>query len=545
LLKKENKLFFATAEETFDTRAKVVRQSTTASIKDGNVFLGKTNESSIELSSGMISYAIYAPKGIISKAVTESTEALKNNDGVMWNAFVYTDYEVGEIALELTIELPKPTTIKRLELIGPPVNGNSDTTVAVFSRSPNGKLQSIAPGEEAFRSLNTFLVNKDEVASISIVLKKSAFDTKTDSGRQSVYVFSLDQLVLYGRGTEESLESVLVCGPYSFLKDNTAVKFQKAQLFPCEFKPKDTSISYFLSDDGTNFLPWTSEPVHFQEETEGTSAALIEELENGQSLIADPEVIEEAELQVSLSYEDEAIVNKYIDPDEAANVPLTTLLVKRGILTASNRDVKFFNATSGWRYKRGIYYTCVVVKEGEGKTLDFGPNSIRVNGVEKSGLVTFPQGINEVGVYSANWKTIEPQALTEVELEQEDSLYPYNHKYLLQGYQYAIGYTGEKIYNGFDEMFAVKMDFVYPEIFAVKDLTEEDFYSVFTVEEEETGSFIKVKIDRSSQEWVNELISVSWSKISASRTQLWVKAILRTTVPGLSPRLESFKLQVG
>ena len=87
---------------------------------------------------------------------------------------------------------------------------------------------------------------------------------------------------------------------------------------------------------------------------------------------------------------------------------------------------------SGWGFEDPYYITTVQVDNPAGTTVDFGGKAVIIDEVSKTGSVTLSKGHHSVKVHKNNWKTIDAtQANSLSELKTEDSLYPYNHRYLV------------------------------------------------------------------------------------------------------------------
>ena len=53
-------------------------------------------------------------------------------------------------------------------------------------------------------------------------------------------------------------------------------------------------------------------------------------------------------------------------------------------------------------------------------------------------------------------------------LINKNDLFPYNHKYLIEGYSYSKNFNGDKVYLGMDKCFASLMKYVPIEVFYMK-----------------------------------------------------------------------------
>ena len=63
-------------------------------------------------------------------------------------------------------------------------------------------------------------------------------------------------------------------------------------------------------------------------------------------------------------------------------------------------------------------------------------------------MIKLEKGFHTIKTSSANYLKVSSYLGSLEELEEEDKLYPYNHKYLFEGYSYPQSFQGEKNYFG-------------------------------------------------------------------------------------------------
>ena len=109
-----------------------------------------------------------------------------------------------------------------------------------------------------------------------------------------------------------------------------------------------------------------------------------------------------------------------------------------------NLPVKVNKIDSGWHFD-GTYYSCMFfVNEESGKVIDFGQKTVIIDNVSTIGQVTLSKGVHKIKTHKDNWRSIEPLEITT--LDNIDILYPYNHKYLIEGisdFLYDVDMTSE------------------------------------------------------------------------------------------------------
>ena len=128
------------------------------------------------------------------------------------------------------------------------------------------------------------------------------------------------------------------------------------------------------------------------------------------------------------------------------------------------------------------------------------------------------------------------------DLEAQDAVYPYNHKLLIEGYDYSLGFQGEQIYQGVDEFYGALLRFSTPEKFEDED--NDANLSIFTLVEYNGNLYFKVKVDPTDGSWRDELISVEYMTHRETGSQLYVKAIVSSLDSRISPHINHFQVRV-
>lgn len=546
LLNGNSDVFVNGIEEAFKTHQHVDFGFTTASVEDGYATLGRKGYSTLDLSTAKFRYTVMAPKGILSKRNTSDITSLREDDGNIWDYLVYTDYEQGKVSLIIEISLQDPSYVGDLKLGIAPLSVNKKMTASLFYSVDGQAFSLLEPAETVITSDSlVFNVGIDGIKKLQVLLTKEAYDSKTPNKKQNVYAFSLDSLKIFTDLYQDDSHSVLICGPYEVISaEGSPVYFSKATLSACTYEPDETSIDFYLSNDGENWKfsahdGKSLQLVTFGDSTSTVSAAYIDPSETAQTVLEEAEGIDEVDFQ------SEGILNIYISPDYEGQVPLQSIVIKRNIV-GTDEDTLLLGATPGWsldeRTRR--YTTTVYVSAAEGRTIDFGPKSIIVNGTNLSGQVFLRQGYSVLGVSDVNWVTVQTGITDVASLKFADPLYPYNHKLLIEGYPYPGAFTGEKVYTGVEEYFGVKLSYMAPDLFSYLQPSDKNYYTVFTIEELDGAIYFKVKVNKKDSTWSEELYEADWTIQNSDTNQLWVKAIMSSSADGKTPRIENFRVQV-
>jgi hypothetical protein len=215
----------------------------------------------------------------------------------------------------------------------------------------------------------------------------------------------------------------------------------------------------------------------------------------------------------------------------------------------------------GWAFKEP-YYSCIIyIAQEEGLTLYIGSQPMIVDNRSYTGVVpatvltgktSLTSGLHTVKVHKNNWKYVTIGATDIEELQSFDSLYPYNHKLLIEGYSYDAGYPAEdeKVYIG-TTLFA---EYIMKKV-SIYDLFHNvpvNGYRYYALEIGEHGTdavdrdyFIVTKIDESNPDFQNEQFMVKLYGTNVNYTglrYLRLKAELETSNELVTPILDSYKV---
>jgi len=385
----------------------------------------------------------------------------------------------------------------------------------------------------------------DKVKKIQFTFSKDAADSNTTSRNRYMYVFSLDSLKIYADSYKSSQRSSLVCGPYEVKDDQgNPVYFTKATLSACTCEPENTSVSFYLSQDGVNWSGVSHDGdagnyVSFSDGSATQASAFIDE-----SLSAGA-VLDNVSTMKDLDFQADGVINTYIDSSYVDVVPLQSVVLKRNVIVSSS-PTELLGAVPGWSFEEVTqqYSTTMYVESPDGRYLDLGSTSAYVNGSLVSGQIYVPQGYSTFATSDANWIELDTSLASVDALEAADPLYPFNHKYLVEGFPYPDSFVGDRIYQGASEIFGDLMVYRSPEEFAFAEVGDALFFKMFTIEDVNGNWYIKVKVDKTDATWQQEIFSADWAVQSATTNKLYVKALLGTSETGRTPRIDSFNVRV-
>lgn len=229
----------------------------------------------------------------------------------------------------------------------------------------------------------------------------------------------------------------------------------------------------------------------------------------------------------------------------------------------SDTNAKVRDIQRGWGFT-DPYYTCVVeIQNPDGMEIDVGdqpiiiddvPYTNKVSSLVLTGRTATSTGIHRIKVHKANWKEVEPNSDTLLDLQDEDILYPFNHKLLIEGYDYDDAYpeTEEKIYTGVDLFAEFQMRRVSP--FDLFYNIPSNEYSVYAMDidapsthdpDNDPTKVFLVKVDDANPDFQNERFVIRFKQINLLQRYLRLRADLITSNGQITPALQSYKIKLG
>lgn len=546
LLNEKSDAFLAGVEETFDSQESVNRSLSSATIESGYVTLGRTGYSQVDLSKVSFSASASGVGNILGTVATSPISSLKEDDGTIWEYIVYTKEQHTRTSVVMTFEFAEPAYIGDVRVNCLPVSGNKKMTTTCFYSLDGSSWATLEPVEQVVVPEMAYQVGVDKVKKLQLTFSKDAADSSSPNKNAYMHIYSFDSVKIYADKFEPSKRSALVCGPYSVTDDiGNAVNFTKATIEACTNEPEGTSVNFYLSQNGTDWFGvshdgQSSKVVSFGDSTPTQSAGSVEASTAGTKLLPEVDGLFE------IDFANEAVLNTYVDSAYVNLVPIKSFVIKRNVVTNTTPATLSTGIAPGWSFNklRRLYETTVYIDDPNGRYLELGDTSAYLNGRLVSGKVFLPQGYTVFGTSESNYIEVNSGLLSAAALESEDPLYPYNHKYLIEGYNYADSFSGDEIYQGVNEYFGKLLTYRSPEEFAYFEPNDRGYYDAFTIENGNGNWYIKVKVNKSDSSWQEEQLSASWVVQSSGTNELYVKALMGTTNSGQTPKIDWFKVRV-
>jgi len=483
-------------------------------------------------------------------------------------------------AIEVVINLNKavvaPATSIAISKIAfdPYITNNS--LLLTMQYSVDGVSWNDIPVVDPIRKLSgptTYLFEGINLNYLKMIIAKDVYDENVQTNT-FVYKFGIRHLGFYGVKDVFVEESVLVSGRLMPTNpDGSAIQFTQVSLAKaCEHIEPSTNIEYgiafLIPGEGytqTDFFPIL--PLN-REDLIGPQVLSVA----GSSVVTSEVVIsqEDEDFPFKLDTSNRLLEGREIG-DERTEV-WRNLGFKDRLYSIVQPDGKVLEA--GWHQDGPYYITYGLVDSLAGMVIDFGPSSIEIDGVDTSGRVSLSPGIHHFRVQEQNWYslrgarqilTIEPsikrirgtQAIcgaegldagadevTETaEYTVIDPLYPYNHKLLIEGLDYAVSYQGAKPYKGVSRFAAY-----LPRLISESDMglfsdeTDYDIFSLTRIADNVAPRFMVKWAQYGAEEPRERFLLVA--KTGDYAEGLVLKATFKTTNPRRTASLDGYEIRV-
>jgi hypothetical protein len=462
---------------------------------------------------------------------------------------------------ELKVELAEQRALSKIVLITSDSNAGGNNVIACQYSVDSYTWENI-PSESPVQSgLTNFIWRfpKTEMKWVKFIVSKATSDSNEEDG--SLNDFGFEKLKVYSEIFNITTAGVdLVSETLTPLLGGSEITFGRVSLETCEEVPNETSIRYFVrAYDGSAFTNWiqvaplsrdsveTPSIVDFSAPSDLSSEDLTTVFDS--SLDTEALNILRVDGSSSLSYRfdgpDDVIANFYI---EQSDTFLTDLILLRnagypeGKFPAVTTDLQVGDVECGWGLDGDSIYYCVFrVKRPGGTSIDLGPTQAVIDGSVASGVIDILPGWHTFRTDRANWGPLSGTVPTTVAgLKAIDPLYPYNHKYLIEGYNYPSTWTGEKVYLGTDNYGQYKATRI-----GRHDLTRREVdLSVYALDVI-TGpkTIVLLKFDSSRSNHKNERVRLFYTRRFDSFESVQFKATLKGTAER-SPILSYYRIRV-
>lgn len=377
----------------------------------------------------------------------------------------------------------------------------------------------ISLGDISLTALSNVVSVNLEVKYLRLKLIKSKYTAFDGDSYQ--YNIGLSNFKLYTSGIRKSLATLYSNGYNFYDRDGEIISFSKVKCETCVVLPEDTSIELYVSTDqdtwhGINIGSDFGNVVKFSEENFYDFTSLVDESLTIYSTI-----------NSTSDYVDRSdrIFNVFFDAAFLKNILFTKMVVG---LNPFSEDANYTDrGIDGWNIDYGRNTTSCYFYKLTSSYINFGPRRCLLDGREVSNEVLVDAGWHTFETSLANVLTLDTHTSIS-SLKSQDRLYPFNHKYLIQGYDYSSGWSGEKVYLGVDRQYGQQLKYCSPEYYAALKLGDSNYFNVFTFFIENSNVFLKFKQNLSSAYSENTTGVIDYSLSLSENDTLYFKAVLKT-----------------
>ena len=418
--------------------------------------------------------------------------------------------------------------------------------------SQNGIDFVLVPGQPVVSVLGspaTWMFPEIKATVLRFVISKSGYDD-IDTNNNYMYEFGCKNVSVYSPVFSVETSGVFISRPLEVLdSDGVAKDFSKAALHTCDFSPEGTELLYFLSVDGSTYIPISS-----LDDTSPSHAQLVDfggelPVDNTTSTSLFDSSRESTQLDttnvsaITMTTPGEFALNSYVPLASVSSVIESSYVVYRNL---GEKGEIVRNIASGWTFDANTneYSTLVKVDDPSGYAMDLGVSEAMIDGVVRSGVFVLPKGLHVFITSASNWAEVTSGLLTEALLTAADPLYPHNHKQIIEGYTYASAFTGNQVYTGASWWAEKQIGYLPQHEFA--SLTDTNNLDVYTRRVDGTGNlaFI-VKTVQDFGDHFSERFRTEYSLPSRDFNQIYIKIVLNTSDSSVSPFVDSYTIKLG
>lgn len=567
LLSNKSDAFTYGVVENFDNHNNNVdfSKSSISILEDGRVTLGLLEVESTSFQNVNIDYfSSSRTDDVIDRRDLFNVRNILSEDGAFFEHVAYTSKQdsIVDFAIHINLDGSNTTKIDKLKIVCRSNSGSSKTNINVYYSLDNSNFIKLEYDSdlEPKNGANFFDIYQTSLRAIKIVFTKRGYDYKRD--RSYGYAFGVDFIGITTAKYTVDEESILYTKAYEiFDENNQPYNFTFATLKhgTCCIIPSQSSVNFYLSKDNVNWKYCNidnagMEYVQFEKSNDIIHELVIDDsntpylITNKYQSVSNPNVnyLNSIKNNLGIELEDnEALLNYYFSTNNNNDMKV----VESSIIL--HRDMSDINdSESGWYQEGTKWVTNFVVDDLDGIYLDVGAHPLNVNGRDLSGEIYFAKGTHKivsnqsVNILLSNFIYLNKNALnnsTNFKNFDKD-FYPYNHRYLIKGYPYKNGFSGEKPYIKKGNSFKYKCNYTIPERFI---FDSESNYQIFTLIKNSHGTFIKVK--KQSNDLTKELFSLEYKSKSYNETpenRLYLKAVLKSSNKFITPKIDTVQMRV-
>jgi len=527
-------------------------------LEDGRVTLALNRVSSETFQNVSLDYySNSTTHDVVDRKNLFDIKNLLEEDGSIFQHVAYTRFQDSVVNLSLNLKFNNidGQSIDKLKVNCRTDSGGAKTNISVYYSKDyiNYTLLEMDSVVEPNSGINYFDIYDDNIKDIRIVLSKRAYDYKR--GNLYGYSFGIDFIGLTKAEYEVNQNSYLFTKAYEFKDtDGNPYNFNFATIKEgtCCTVPTQSSIQFFLSKNAADWYPCSIDGtgpgyVQFENDIQDIHSLIVDDSNppsfitntfkstSNPSLTYQSAVLEEFGISLTDS---EALMNYYIPVGNIDKISKESIKIFR--------DVNRRYSISGFLKVSNTYKTKLFVNDRDGIYLNFGSDTIKINGLAKSGNTFLRYGEHDIIVTQSldneTEQLLNLNPFSNVSsLKNFDKKYPYNHFLLLTGYSYPNSFVGEKVYTNPHKVYSYLLNPVSNVKF---NASENDDYSIYTLIENEFGLFFKIKKKNTDTKLEAIDLEYKTKSIENNSNKLYLKAILKSNNRNITPKIHSVKVRV-
>ncbi len=568
--------------ENFSNTDKVDMENTDASIDNNTQTLqlpiSKHSRIPTNLTSADVHFNPVSRVQLISNQSEPNSEPLNalGDQNKVWIQKISFSQPPAEFQGEYTVRLPQVSEISKI-IVRPITADKGSITNLILQYSNDGINWLDTPGEFNKRLLTdtSFYFEPTKANFWRFFFSKVGYDEFI--GDAYIYKVGAKAIEFYGIEHEQNPQRISEAVFYSLPQSSErSTDINKVSLKVCELVPTGTSIDYQIA-----FMTEDDHEDYLDNQVELPDLVYSDIDPVNRAVKIRPAIIDGAKMarlqNMGTTYGLDSITShKYISNinnvlvaiyDLGPTVTSDTIEVWRNLGNnatdaGGGTPVKVNNIETGWTLNGDYYTSEFYISDPNGRVTDFGPNEVEIDTLRSSGRVNLRKGKHKIRTHRRNWLSINPSSVSSPSDPNPDLLYPYNHKYLIEGLGdllYGSDLT-EDVGGGTTRGSVIDPDELYVPVekywgktlkqipsfdFAFK--VEDDDYSVYTIVEDVDGNKrVLVKYSTEPNLFTNEKFAIIEDQITGALYKFVVlKAVLKSTKKASSPILDSYTIRLG
>ena len=511
-----------------------------ALIEGGLCMAARQTLKKVPLDQAKITFVASSDANILGTTASAPAKSVLELDGQTYEYLVLLDKQRATVNLVVTIEFAEPTDVGELRASTTRLASFGNETYTAFYSYNGTDYQLLEPSLRPYNNDRIFVsVNRNKIKSLRLVFTKAIADSRTTSFGQWSFGWQFDAIEVFETSFAPDSTSTFI-GSYNMNQSGSVSPFEgfcsKVTLEVCTVEPEGTHISWLVSGDGENYRPINPykqgvDIVSIRPRDSSSGVLKLQNSENSWKLL-DPRKTAGLNVMAPNVW----VLNTYFAASDRPPDPATVHLW----LDRWNDD-----KDSGWNLNAaGNLEIQIAIEAPAGKTVNLGPRSAKLNGRVVSGITWIPSGFSTFETSPDNYVFVDGGATDEDILRTLDPLYPYNHKYVIEGYSYDPSYQGTRLYTGVDGAVGIVVNYEEPEDFDNDTQIWTWTYDFFPG----LGWLILVRIDPTAAGILDATHHFQYDGtplLNQDQTskQIFVKAILHTSSKGDTPIIDWFTIR--